>query len=91
MDWVMKHEKVPQEKRLMYRVVYESVFNESWNAKRSTCETAGRKIVVDETMPKFQEEGSKELFTMEELCKLRRAETECEKEASFWFFGEFLS
>ena len=41
MDWVMKHEKVPQEKRLMYRVVYESVFNESlkrregrlWSAK----------------------------------------------------------
>lgn len=90
MDWVMKHEKVPQEKRLMYRVVYESVFNESLNAKRSTCETAGRKIVVDKTMPKFQEKG-KELFTMEELCKLRRAETEREKEASFWFFGEFLS
>ena len=90
MDWVMKHEKVPQEKRLMYRVVYESVFNESLNAKRSACETAGRKIVVDETMPKFQEKG-KALFTMEELCKLRRAETEREKEASFWFFGEFLS
>ena len=46
MDWVMRHEKVPQEKRLMYRMVYESVFNESLNAKRSTCETAGRKIVV---------------------------------------------
>jgi hypothetical protein len=90
MDWVMKHEKVPQEKRLMYWVVYESVFNESLNAKRSTCETAGRKIVVDETMPKFKEKG-KELFIMEELCKLRRAETEREKEASFWFFGEFLS
>ena len=90
MDWVlMKHEKVPQEKRLLYWVVYESVFNESLNAKRSTCETAGRKIVVDETMPEFQEEG-KELFTMEELCKLGRAEIEREKEAVFWFFGEFL-
>ena len=64
------------------------VLNESFNAKRSTCETAGRKIVVDNTMLKFQEKG-KELFTMEELCKLRRAETEREKEASFWFFGEF--
>jgi hypothetical protein len=41
-------------------------------------------------MPKFKEKG-KELFTMEELCKLRRAETEREKEASPWFFGEFLS
>ena len=73
MDWVLKHEKVPQEKHLMYWVVYESKYNESLNAKRSTCETAGRKIVVDKTMPKFQEKG-KELFTMEELCKLRRAE-----------------
>jgi hypothetical protein len=90
MDWVMKHEKVPQEKHLIYRVVYESVFNESLNAKRSTCETAGRKIVVDKTMPKFQEKG-KELFTMEELCKRMRAETEREKEASIWFFGKFLS
>jgi len=90
MDWVMRHEKVPQDKRLMYRVVYESVFNESLNAKRSTCETAGKKIVVEETMPKFQEKG-KELFTIEELCTLRRAKTEREKEAAFWFFGEFLS
>ena len=75
----------------MYWVVYESVFNESLNAQRRTCETAGRKIVADKTMPKFQEEEDKELFTMEELCKLRRTETECEKEASFWFFGKFLS
>ncbi len=73
----MKHEKVTQEKRLMYRVVYESVFNESLNAKRSTCEMAGRKIVVDKTMSKFQEKGN-ELFTMGELCKLRQAETERE-------------
>jgi hypothetical protein len=91
MDWVMKHENVSQEKRIMYWVVYESVFNESLlNAKRSTCEMAGRKIVVDNMMPTFKEEG-KELFTMEELCKLRRAETEREKGASFWFFGKFLS
>jgi hypothetical protein len=57
MDWVMKHEKVPQEKRLKYWVVYESVFNKSLDAKRSTCETVGRKIVVDKTIPKFQEKG----------------------------------
>ena len=82
MDWVMKHEKVPQHQRLQYWLVHESVFNESLNAKRSTCETAGRNIVVDETIPTFQEEG-KELLTMEELCKLRRAETEREKDAYF--------
>jgi hypothetical protein len=37
----------------------------------------------------FQKQG-KELFTVEELCKLRRAETDHEKEAFFWFFGSFL-
>jgi hypothetical protein len=31
------------------------------------------------------------LFTIEELCKLRWAETERENESFFWFFGEFLS
>ena len=31
-----------------------------------------------------------EFFTMEELCKLRLAKTEREKEAFCWFFGEFL-
>jgi hypothetical protein len=90
MDWVMNKENVPQANRLTYRVVYESVFNDSLNAKRSTCETAGRMIVVDKTIPTFKEQG-KELFTIEELCKLRRAETEREKEAFFWFFGEFLA
>jgi hypothetical protein len=90
MDWVMKKENVPQASRLNYRVVYESVFNESLNAKRRTCETAGRMIMVDKTMPAFKEQG-KELFTIEELCELRRAETEREREAFFWFFGEFLS
>jgi hypothetical protein len=29
-------------------------------------------------------------FTIEELCKLGRAETKREMEAFFWFFGEFL-
>ena len=90
MDWVMKHEKAPQHQRLQFRLVYESVFKESLNAKRSTCETAGRKIVVDETMPTFQEEG-KELFTMEELRKLRQAKTEREKEAFFWSFVKFVA
>ena len=56
---------------LTNQVVYESVFYDSLNAKRSTCETAGRMIVVDKTVPDFKEQG-KELFTIEELCKLRR-------------------
>ena len=86
MDWVMEKENVPLAKRITYQVVYESAFNDSLNAKRSTCETAGRMIVVDKTIPAFKEQG-KELFTIEELW----AETEREKEAFFWFFGEFLS
>ena len=45
--------------------------------------------MVDEMWPKFKKQGKK-LFTIEELCKLRRAETEREMEAFFWFFGEFL-
>ncbi len=45
MDWVMKHEKIPQEKRLMYWVVFKSVFNESLNAKRSTIPREGQGIV----------------------------------------------
>jgi hypothetical protein len=45
--------------------------------------------VVDETWPKFKKLGKK-MFTIEELCKLRRAEIEREQEAFFWFFGEFL-
>jgi hypothetical protein len=38
----------------------------------------------------FQEKD-KELFTIEELCKLRWAETERETEAFVWFFSKFLS
>jgi hypothetical protein len=49
----------------------------------------GKKYVVDEMWPKFKKQGKK-LFTIEELCKLRRAETEREMEAFFWFIGEFL-
>ena len=30
------------------------------------------------------------MFTIEELCKLRRAETKREKVAFFWFLGNFL-
>jgi hypothetical protein len=91
MNLVMDHEKVQRHQScLQFQLVYESVFNESLNAKRSsTCETAGRKIVVEKTMPLFKKE-IKELFTVEDLCKLRRAETEFEKDTSFWFFRTFL-
>ena len=49
---VMDHEKVQQHQWcVQFQLVYESVFNESLNAKRSTFETAGRKIVVENNAP----------------------------------------
>jgi hypothetical protein len=70
-------------------MVYESTFNDALNQKRGSCEQAGGGI-VRETIALFKE-SRKKLFTMEELvCKLRRLETEREKEAFFWFFGTFL-
>ena len=41
------------------------VFNFALNSKRSTCETAGKNCVVDETLLKFKKEGK--LSTIEEL------------------------
>ena len=89
MTMIMDQEDVPQHKRFEFQTIYTWTFNFALNSKRSTCETAGKKCVVDETWPKFKKLGKK-LFTIEELCKLRRAETEREQEAFFWFFGEFL-
>ena len=74
---------------LILTILKSIVFNFALNSKRSTCETAAKKCVVDETWPKFKKQG-KTLFTIKELCKLRQAETEREMEAFFWFFGEFL-
>ena len=51
MNSVLDHEKVQQQQRFQFQLVYESAFNESLNAKRSTCETAGRKIVVEKRCP----------------------------------------
>ena len=73
----------------MYSTKYNTLcVNFAFNSKQSTCETAGKKCVVDEMWSKFKKQGKK-LFTIEELCKLRQAETEREMEAFFWFFGKF--
>ena len=89
MTMIMDHENVPQQKRFEFQTIYTWTFNFALNSKQSTCETAGKKCVVDETWPKFKKLGKK-LFTIKELCKLRQAETERELEALFWFFGKFL-
>ena len=54
--------------------------------KRSACEQSGGKIVKDMLTTMEPDE----LFTVDELCKLRRATTEREKQAFYWFFSSFL-
>jgi hypothetical protein len=73
---------------LIVTMLKSIVFNFALNSKRSTCDTAGKKCEVDDTLlPKFKEEGK--LFTIEELCKLRRVETKHKKKGFFWFLGNF--
>jgi hypothetical protein len=64
---------------LIVMMLKSMVFNFALNSKRSTCDTAGKKCEVDETLPKFKKEGK--LFTIEELCKLGRAESKRKKKA----------
>jgi hypothetical protein len=86
---VMDHEGVPLHQRGKFQMLYESVFNEALNTKRSSCEQAGGKI-VRESIASFREKCVEQFFTIDELCKLRRARTERERRAFFWFFGTFL-
>ena len=86
MSLVMDFENVPKSHRLNFHILYESVFNEALNSKRSSCEQAARKIVI----PALKKMDADEFFTIKELCKLRRSTTEKEKEAFYWFFGSFL-
>ena len=48
MTMIMDHENVPQQKRFEFQTIYTWTFNFALNSKRSTCETAGKKCVVDE-------------------------------------------
>jgi hypothetical protein len=85
---VTKHENVPQHQRLQFQMLYENAFNHALNTKRSSCEQAGGKI-MRKTLSEFKERGE-EFFIIEEICKLRRAATERERKAFFWFFDTFL-
>jgi hypothetical protein len=86
METLYKFENVKEHKKLEFHRLYESVFNDALNTKRSACEQAGGKIVKDMlTMT-----DPDELFTVEELCKLRRSITEREKQAFYWFFSTFI-
>ena len=73
----------------IFQLTYQNSFKTALNQKRSTCELSGKKIVVKaiNTVFKNREE---EFFTFDEFCKLRRATTERERKAFFWFFDSFL-
>ena len=85
---VLKIEKVHPAKRLRFRLTYEKCFIKALNNKRSACEQSGSKIAKTE-IAEFKKRGEV-FFTIEEFCKLRRATTEREKQAFYWFFGSFL-
>ncbi|KAI2492752.1 hypothetical protein MHU86_21795 [Fragilaria crotonensis] len=88
MKLVMDHEDVPPQHRLNFQRTYESVFNEALNSKRSACEQSGGRI-ARKTIAEFETSGEA-FFTMDEVSKLRRANTDRERKAFFWFFGTFL-
>jgi hypothetical protein len=87
MKLVLKFENVTEHKKLEFHMLYETVFNETLNAKRSSCEQAGGGKIVMEALTTMKTD---EFYTMEELYKLRRSFTRREKEAFLWFFGSFL-
>jgi hypothetical protein len=86
MKLVMKFENVVEHKKLEFHMLYETVFNEALNTKRSSCEQAGGKIVMEALTTMKTDE----FYRIDELCKLRRSTTRREKEAFYWFFGSFL-
>ena len=88
MKLVMDHEDVPPQHRLNFQRIYDSVLNEALNSKRSACKQSGGKI-ARKTIAEFEKAGE-DFFTMDEISKLRRASTDREGKAFFWFFRTFL-
>ena len=87
MNSLFKFENVKEHKKLHFHRVYETVFNDALNTKRSACKQAGGKIVKAALRSMGPDRS---LFTVEELCKLRRSTTEREIHAFYWFFSTFL-
>ena len=85
---VIDFENVPPHMHLRFQMLYESAFNDALNTKRSSCEQAGKKI-ARKALAEFRERGE-QFYTIDEFCKLRRATTERERRAFFWFFDTFL-
>jgi hypothetical protein len=74
----------------MFMMTYEKSFNHALNTKRSTCAQAGEKMVARELKNRAQHDVIQDFFTFEEFCKMRRAQTDREKQAFFWFYDTFL-
>ena len=85
---VMDCEQVLQEQRNAFQTVYTYAFNFALNSKQAHVRQQVRSAWWMKPCPNLRRRGK--LFTIEELCKLRWAETRREKEAFFWFLGTFL-
>jgi hypothetical protein len=72
----------------IFQLTYKKCFEKALNQKQSTCEQAARKIAVT-AIVQFKRKGE-EFFTFEEFCALRRATTDRERRAFYWFFDTFL-
>ena len=72
MKKVMDHENIENHHRVKFHMLYESVFVDALNSKRSLCEQGGKKIAVSFLS---RLDDMNEFFTMEELYKLRLAKT----------------
>jgi hypothetical protein len=73
---------------LVFQLTCEKCFTKALNQKRSTCEQDGSQP-TREGIKDFKNRGE-EFFTLKEFCKLRRARSDGEKRAFFWFFKAFL-
>ena len=71
-----------------FQMTYEKIFNTALNQKRSSCEQSGLKI-TRKAIAHFKERRE-DFFSFEELCKLRRATTDRERKAFFWFYDSFF-
>ena len=85
---VLQVENVKPNDRVIFRMTYEKCFVKALNTKRSSCEQAGKRIA--RTWIAECKRLGDDFYTIEELCQLRRAKTDREKAAFFWFFDKFL-
>jgi hypothetical protein len=80
-------------KRMAFRKLYKSSVMEALNARRSSCDQMGCKIVhrhLARTWTEEQGEGIPPSLNIKTLMTLRRAVTDDEKTAIQWFFAEFM-